>query len=73
MQAPNGGSLGGVAPARFDQPTLFESVDGRATDLARTVTAIRARFGKNALLKGASLKAGSTMMERNNQIGGHRA
>lgn len=66
-------SLGRVAPARFDQPTLFESVDGRATDLARAATAIRARFGKNALLKGTSLKAGSTMMERNNQIGGHRA
>lgn len=66
-------SLGGVAPARFDQPTLFEPADGKAASLARTAAAIRARFGKNALLKGTSLRAGSTIMERNGQIGGHRA
>ena len=34
---------------------------------------IRKRFGKNAILKGMNLEEGATAMERNQQIGGHRA
>lgn len=34
---------------------------------------LRNRFGKNAVLKGSNLKEGATTIERNNQIGGHRA
>lgn len=34
---------------------------------------IQAKFGKNALLKGTSLQQGATTIERNSQIGGHRA
>ncbi len=34
---------------------------------------IKKRFGKNALLKGSDLLEGATTIERNNQIGGHRA
>ena len=35
--------------------------------------AIRKRFGKNALLKGLNLEDGATTIERNQQIGGHKA
>lgn len=34
---------------------------------------IKQRFGKNALLKGLNFAEGATQIERNNQIGGHRA
>ncbi len=41
--------------------------------LQRAALAIRDRFGKNALLKGMNFLEGSTAIERNAQIGGHRA
>ncbi len=31
------------------------------------------KFGKNALLKGMNLEEGATAVERNSQIGGHKA
>ena len=34
---------------------------------------IRERFGKNAILKGTDLLEGATTIERNRQIGGHKA
>ena len=34
---------------------------------------IKNKFGKNAILKGTNFRKGSTAMERNRQIGGHRA
>ena len=34
---------------------------------------IQGRYGKNAILKGTSLQEGATTMERNRQIGGHKA
>ncbi|MCF0229081.1 MAG: DNA methylase [Parasporobacterium sp.] len=34
---------------------------------------IRTRFGKNAILKGTSMKEGATARSRNSQIGGHKA
>lgn len=34
---------------------------------------IKKRYGKNAVLKGTNLIEGATAMERNNQIGGHKA
>lgn len=41
--------------------------------LQRATLAIHDRFGKNALLKGMNLLEGGTTIERNAQIGGHRA
>ena len=34
---------------------------------------IRGKFGKNAVVRGLNLQEGATAMERNRQIGGHRA
>ncbi len=34
---------------------------------------IKARFGKNAVIKGTNLMDGATQIERNKQIGGHKA
>lgn len=37
------------------------------------VLAIKGKFGKNAILKGMDLEETATTVERNNQIGGHKA
>ena len=39
----------------------------------QAVLEIRKRFGKNAILRGMNLEEGATTMDRNNQIGGHKA
>ena len=41
--------------------------------LQESMLDIRKRFGKNALLKVTSFLDGATMLERNGQIGGHKA
>lgn len=40
--------------------------------LQHTLLDIKSKFGKNAILKGMNLEKGSTAIDRNNQIGGHR-
>ena len=45
----------------------------RERRMQRTVIAIKKRYGKNAIVKGMNLREGATAMERNRQIGGHRA
>lgn len=42
-------------------------------DMQKAVLEIKNRFGKNAILKGMSLQEGATAIDRNNQIGGHKA
>jgi DNA polymerase V len=41
--------------------------------IQETMLAIKRKFGKNAILKGMDLEDGATTMERNLQIGGHKA
>ena len=39
----------------------------------RAVLEIKKKYGKNAILKGMNLEEGATTIERNEQVGGHRA
>ena len=39
----------------------------------QAIIGIRNKFGKNAILKGMNFEEGATTIERNNQVGGHRA
>ena len=39
----------------------------------KALLGIKKKFGKNAILKGASLEEGATAAQRNSQIGGHKA
>ena len=41
--------------------------------LQNTIIRIQERYGKNAVLKGLNLQEGATTIDRNNQIGGHKA
>lgn len=41
--------------------------------LQQAVLNIEQKYGKNAILKGMNLEEGATSIDRNNQVGGHRA
>ena len=41
--------------------------------MQQTLLDIKKKYGKNSILKGTSLEEASTAMERNRQIGGHKA
>ena len=51
---------------------LFEALE-RERNLQRAMLEVRRRFGMNAIVKGMNLLEGATTIERNTQIGGHRA
>ena len=42
-------------------------------EIQKTMLDIKEKFGKNAIFKSADLKEEATTLERNRQIGGHRA
>ncbi len=45
----------------------------REERLQETILSLKARYGKNAVLKGMNLETDATMCARNEEIGGHRA
>ena len=47
--------------------------DARERKIQEATLALQARYGKNAILKGMNLLEGATTIQRNGQIGGHRA
>lgn len=65
----------GLVPAGEVQPTLFDddAAEDKRAAVAQAMVDVRKRFGANALLKATSLKEEANAMERNNQVGGHRA
>ena len=57
---------------QLDLFTDFEALE-RERNLQRAMLEVRRRFGMNAIVKGMNLLEGATTIERNTQIGGHRA
>ncbi len=45
----------------------------REKRVQKAMLEIKKKFGKNAVLKGMNLEEGATTLDRNNQIGGHKA
>ena len=45
----------------------------REKKMQKAVLKIKGKYGKNAVIKGLDLQEGATTLERNGQIGGHRA
>lgn len=41
--------------------------------MQKAILAVKERYGKNAMFKGVDLEEGATTLERNRQIGGHKA
>lgn len=69
---------------RYEQLNLFDMISEKEDavdqeqvkkekDIQKAVLDIKKKFGKNAILKGMSLQEGATAIDRNNQIGGHKA
>ena len=66
-------------PEQLDMFTDYDSFVKKEEELKKekniqkAVITLQKRFGKNAVLKGMNLKEGATAIERNGQIGGHKA
>ncbi len=61
--------------AENEQYTIFTDVmeNEREERLQKAVLSVQKRYGKNAMIKGMNLMESATSIERNAQIGGHRA
>jgi len=70
----------------FEQLSIFSDIEEtklqKASELAalrrekrmqQAMISIKRRFGKNSIVKGMSFEDGATAMDRNGQIGGHKA
>lgn len=57
------------------QLDLFQDkdIDTKERKRQEAILAIRRKYGKNAILKGTNFDQAATAIERNNQIGGHKA
>ena len=42
-------------------------------ELSKTIISIQDKYGKNSVIKGMNLEEGATTIERNKQVGGHKA
>ena len=70
-----------IKPLSERQPGLFDSLDEnelgfnqkKEDSLQKARLEIIRKFGKNAILKGTNLEEGATTIDRNSQIGGHKA
>jgi DNA polymerase V len=50
-----------------------EAAFARENRMQKAMLQIKKRYGKNAILKGVNLEEGATTIDRNSQIGGHKA
>lgn len=57
---------------QLDLFTDFDALE-RERRIQRAMLEVRARYGSSAVIKGMNLLEGATTLERNQQIGGHRA
>lgn len=68
-------SLNNLKMAQYDQYDMFTPTDmqDKERKLQNAVLSIKKKYGKNGIVKCMDLMEGATMIERNRQIGGHRA
>lgn len=66
-------SLGGLSPKIGIQLNLFNSLEEKKEEqrINNTIDEIKNKFGKNSIVKASSLLPDSTIIERNQKIGGH--
>ena len=50
-----------------------EEAQAKERRMQETLLSIKSKFGKNSILRGLNLEEGATAIERNKQIGGHKA
>ena len=59
--------------AKEQEETEEKSALERENRIQKAVLRIKKKYGKNSILKGMNLQEGGTTIERNEQIGGHKA
>ena len=66
-------SCGGLTKKSGVQLNLFDSIEEKNNEVKvnTAIDEIKARFGKNSIVKASSLLPDSTAIERNKKIGGH--
>ena len=52
---------------------LKKEYEYKERDLQRAMISLKDKYGKNSILKGMNLLEGGTTIDRNNQVGGHKA
>ena len=66
----------------FKQLSIFDDIsverekirrEGEDLRLSKALLNIKEKYGKNAIIKGMDLEEGGTTIDRNEQVGGHRA
>ncbi len=57
----------------FSDPQQEAREDAREKGLQQALLSIKKKYGKNAILKGMNMEEGATAVDRNSQIGGHKA
>ena len=66
----------------FEQIDLFTDYAKKEKDkekelhereIQKAMIGIKNKYGKNAIIKGMNLEEGGTTIDRNNQVGGHKA
>ena len=57
----------------YDKKEKEQEAEKRERDLQKVMINIKSKYGKNAIIKGMNLQEAGTTIERNNQVGGHRA
>lgn len=57
----------------FEQNNIIDCKDDKEKNFQRVILEIKNKYGKNAILKGMDFLDGATTIDRNRQIGGHRA
>ena len=64
-----------IVPEGYEQYNMFVDSEelAREHSMQKAMIDIKSKFGKNAILKGMNLEKGGKTIERNSQIGGHRA
>jgi DNA polymerase V len=59
--------------AQTDGKETKEKAGRREERMQQAILDIKKKYGKNAIVRGMNLEEGATAMERNRQVGGHKA
>lgn len=57
----------------YHQKEKEQQEEMKERNLQKAMIDIKGKYGKNAIIKGMNLQEAGTTIERNNQVGGHRA
>ena len=57
----------------YEQLEKEQKEDEKELNMQKALVNIRERYGKNSIVKGLNMREGATAIERNKQIGGHKA